>query len=159
MYAYMKRNIIYYTSRLLPYDITLVHGLNQFVDEFFTVTERTTLDKVLELSWDTPTTRWVGQLEWPQEVVSLLEVWTDSDDFMDQIVNGQDTVPVSYTHLDVYKRQESRILCAPKSQETNLSKPKPNPPCGTLPFCRRDVYHSRSAVFMERLRISCRRES
>ena len=71
---------------------SLVHGLNQFVDEFFTVTERTTLDKVLELSWDTPTTRWVGQLEWPQKVVSLLEVWTNSDDFVNQIVNGQDTI-------------------------------------------------------------------
>ena len=70
----------------------LVHSLNQFIDEFFTVTERTTLDEMLELSWDTPTTRWVGQLEWPQKVVSLLEVWTNSDDFVNQIVNGQDTI-------------------------------------------------------------------
>ncbi|CAY86763.1 EC1118_1P2_0870p [Saccharomyces cerevisiae EC1118] len=88
----MKRNIIYYTLRLLPHGIMLVHSLNQFIDEFFTVTERTTSDEMLELSWDTPTTRWVGQLEWPQKVVSLLEVWTNSDDFVNQIVNGQDTI-------------------------------------------------------------------
>lgn len=70
----------------------LVHGLDQFVDEFLTVTESTTLDKVLELSWDTPATRWVGQLEWPQKVVSLLEVRTDGDDLVNQVIDGQDTV-------------------------------------------------------------------
>ena len=69
----------------------LVHSLNQLVDELLTVTEGTTLDEVLELSWDTPTTRWVRQLEWPQEVVGLLEVWTNGNQLVDQVVNGHDT--------------------------------------------------------------------
>lgn len=61
------------------------------VDVFFSVTSRTTLDEMLELSSNTPTTRWVRKLEWPQEVGSLLEVWTNSVDFVDQIFNGFNT--------------------------------------------------------------------
>lgn len=44
-----------------------------------------------ELSWDTPTTRWVGQLEWPQEVVGLLEVWTNGVDLVDQVLHTDNT--------------------------------------------------------------------
>lgn len=47
---------------------------------------------MLEFSWDTPATVRVGQLEWPQEVVSLLEVRTDGVDFVDQVIDRQDTV-------------------------------------------------------------------
>ncbi len=88
----------------------LVHGLNQLVDELFTVTESTTLDKVLELSWNTPTTRWVRQLEWPQEVVSLLEVWTDGDDFVDQVIDGQDTELTQVGFDDSVVRQSNSLL-------------------------------------------------
>lgn len=62
------------------------------VDVFFSVTSRTTLDEVLELSSNTPATAWVRQLEWPQEVVSLLEVWTNSVDFVDQVFDRFNTV-------------------------------------------------------------------
>lgn len=62
------------------------------VDVFFSVTSRTTLDEVLELSSDTPATAWVRQLEWPQEVTSLLEVWTNSVDFVNQVLDRLDTV-------------------------------------------------------------------
>lgn len=88
----------------------LVHGLDQLVDELFTVTESTTLDKVLELSWNTPTTRWVRQLEWPQEVVSLLEVWTDGDDFVDQVIDGQDTELTQVGFDDSVVRQSNSLL-------------------------------------------------
>lgn len=57
-----------------------------------TVTKRTTLDEVLELSWDTPTTGWVREVERPEEVVSLLEVRADSVDFVDKILNADNTV-------------------------------------------------------------------
>ena len=88
----------------------LVHSLDQLIDKFLTVTEGTTLDKVLKLPWDTPTTGWVGQFEWPQEVVSLFEVWTDSYDFMNQIVYGQDTVLAQISFDDSVVGQRNSLL-------------------------------------------------
>lgn len=84
--------------------------LDESVDELLSVTSRTTLDKVLELSWDTPTTRWVGQLEWPQEVVSLLEVWTNGVDLVDQILNGDDTELTKSSLDDGVLRQWDSLL-------------------------------------------------
>lgn len=34
----------------------------------------------------------ITELEWPQEVVCLLEVWTDCEDFVDQILYTDDTI-------------------------------------------------------------------
>lgn len=106
LYIYKKLVI----DNIIQFLIRLVHGLNQFVDEFFTVTERTTLDEVLELSWNTPTTGWVGQLEWPQEVVSLLEVWTNSDDFVNQIIDRQNTVLTQVSFNDSVVGQRNSLL-------------------------------------------------
>jgi len=44
-----------------------------------------------ELSW-AETTSWVAELEWPQEVGSLLEVGTNGEDLVDQILHADDTV-------------------------------------------------------------------
>lgn len=68
----------------------LVHLLDQVVDELLSVTGVTTLDEVRELSLSETTVR-VGQLEWPQEVVDLLEVRTNSGNLVDQVLNGDDT--------------------------------------------------------------------
>ena len=38
------------------------------------------------------TTSWVGQLEWPEEVGGLLEVWSDSEDLVDEILHADDAV-------------------------------------------------------------------
>lgn len=35
---------------------------------------------------------WIRQLEWPQEVVDLLEVWSNGEDFVDDIFNADDTI-------------------------------------------------------------------
>jgi hypothetical protein len=40
----------------------------------------------------TETTSWVGELERPEEVGSLLEVGSDGEDLVDQILNADDTV-------------------------------------------------------------------
>jgi len=40
----------------------------------------------------TETTSWVVKLEWPKEVGGLLEVWTDSVDLVDEILDTDDTV-------------------------------------------------------------------
>lgn len=72
--------------------LCLVHLLDQAVDVLFSVTSSTTLNVVEELSSDTPSTVWVGESEWIQEVVGLLEVWANGVDLVDQILNGDDTV-------------------------------------------------------------------
>ena len=69
----------------------LVHGLNQVVDEVFTVTSITTFNEVTELS-ALPHVVGVGELEGPEEVVGFLEVRTDSGDFVDEVFNTDDTV-------------------------------------------------------------------
>lgn len=69
----------------------LVHLADQSVDVLFPVTGVTTFDEVLELA-STETTVGVGELEWPQEVVGLLEVGADSEDLVDEILHAHDTV-------------------------------------------------------------------
>lgn len=72
-------------------DPHLVHLLDESVDVLLTVTKITTLNEMLELA-SSETTVGVGQLEWPQEVAGLLEVGSDSVDFVDEIFNTDDTV-------------------------------------------------------------------
>jgi hypothetical protein len=69
----------------------LVHGLNQVVDELFTVTSITTFDEVTELTL-LPHVVGVGELEGPEEVVGFLEVGTNSGNFVDEIFNTDDTI-------------------------------------------------------------------
>jgi len=37
-------------------------------------------------------TKWCLQLEWPQEVVGLLEMWANGHDLMDKILDAYDVV-------------------------------------------------------------------
>jgi 2-succinyl-5-enolpyruvyl-6-hydroxy-3-cyclohexene-1-carboxylate synthase len=69
----------------------LVHGLNQVVNESLTVTSITTFNIVKELTFSPHVVR-VGELEGPEEVRSLLEVRTDSRDFVNKIFNTDDVV-------------------------------------------------------------------
>ena len=43
------------------------------------------------LSWS-ETSSWVAELEWPEEVGSLLEVGADSEDLVDEVLNADDAV-------------------------------------------------------------------
>ena len=65
---------------------------------------------MLELSWDTPAARWVGQLEWPQEVAGLLEVRTDGDDLVDQVVDRDNTELTQVSLDDGVVRQSNSLL-------------------------------------------------
>lgn len=58
---------------------SLIHLPDQSVDVLFPVTKITALDEMSELAWS-ETARWVGQLEWPQEVGCLFEVGADGED-------------------------------------------------------------------------------
>ncbi len=40
----------------------------------------------------TETASWVGELEWPEEVCGLLEVWTDGVDLVNEILHADDAV-------------------------------------------------------------------
>lgn len=87
----------------------LVHLLDQVVDELLSVTGVTTLDEVEELSGSETTVR-VGQSEWPQEVVHLLEVWTHSEDLVDQVLNGDNTVLTQSSLDDLVVRQGGSLV-------------------------------------------------
>ena len=48
------------------------------------------------MSLELESTEWGGELEWPQEVVGSLEVWSTSGDFVNETLNaGNSTVDVS----------------------------------------------------------------
>lgn len=64
---------------------------DQSIDLVLAVAEITALNVVLELS-GTETTSWVAELEWPQEVGSLLEVGSDGIDLVDQIFHADNAI-------------------------------------------------------------------
>ena len=64
---------------------------DQSVDLVLTVTKVTTLNEMSELS-GSETSSWVAKLEWPEEVGGLLEVWTNGEDLVDQILHADDAV-------------------------------------------------------------------
>lgn len=72
------------------------------------VTGVTTLDEVEELSGSETTVR-VGQVEWPQEVVDLLEVRTNGEDLVDQVLDGDDTVLAQSGLDDLVVRQSDSL--------------------------------------------------
>jgi len=68
----------------------LKHVSNQFINGFFSVTPVTTLHERMSLVAESALRR--AELERPHEVVSLLEVGTDSVELSDQILNTDDLV-------------------------------------------------------------------
>lgn len=62
-----------------------------------------------ELSSSETTVR-VRQLEWPQEVVDLLEVRTNSEDLVDQVLDGDDTAVLTQSSLDDLVVRQSNSL-------------------------------------------------
>jgi len=83
-----------YLSRKISLIIALLrcshHLLDEVVDEFFSVSEST---KSLgeSVSLDLKSSEWWGELEWPEEVVGLLEVSSTGDDFVDEVLNAVNT--------------------------------------------------------------------
>ena len=43
------------------------------------------------MSLDLESTKWRGELEWPEEVVGFLELWSTSSDFVDQVFDARNT--------------------------------------------------------------------
>jgi len=69
----------------------LVHLLDHGIDVLLTVTVVTALDEMLEFS-SVETAGGIGQLKWPEEVACLLEVGSDSEDLVDQILHADNAV-------------------------------------------------------------------
>ena len=63
------------------------------------------------MSLDFPSALRVGELEWPEEVVGLLEVRTTGDDFVDEIFNAVDTLLGKFTSDDgvIRKRKSASV--------------------------------------------------
>lgn len=83
--------------------------MNQLVDEIFSISMFTTLDKVFALL-STESTGRVGKLEWPEEVGSLFEIWSDSEDFVDQIFNTNDSVRTKGSFNDTVVRDRDSLF-------------------------------------------------
>merc|ERR1712019_312728 len=77
----------------------LDHFLQEVVDFVLSATEVSTLDKVVGLL--SPSPSWVVQLEGPQEVGSVLEVWSNSENLVDQILNT-DNSHLAHRKLEAY---------------------------------------------------------
>ena len=71
------------------YDSSSGHFLDQVVDQFISGSEGTeALDEGVSL--DLESTEWRGELEWPQEVVGFLELWSAGNDLVNEVLHAVD---------------------------------------------------------------------
>ena len=70
--------------------IASVHAVDDFVDQFFAVAPDASLVEWVSLLL--PAVSRSVKLEWPEEVVGLLEVRADGPNLVDQILNAVDAV-------------------------------------------------------------------
>ena len=69
------------------------HSGNECVNQVLSVSVGTiSLGKGVSLELES--TEWWGQLEWPQEVVGSLEVWSAGGDFVDKTLNAGDSASI-----------------------------------------------------------------
>ena len=69
----------------------LVHPPDELVDVLLPIPQITTLHKVQKLPRPEPTIR-IAELQRPQEVARLLEVWSDGVDLVNQVLHTHDAV-------------------------------------------------------------------
>merc|ERR1719217_1050260 len=79
------------TYQKLEEDMLLVHPRDQLVDLLFTVAPITTTNLAISVALALEATPWCRELEWPQEVGDLLEVWANSVDLMHKVFHPMDT--------------------------------------------------------------------
>ena len=85
-----------------------VHALNDLVDQFFTVAPDATVVEWVSLLL--PSVSWSVELDWPEEVVSLLEGWSNSPDLVDEVLNAVDTLFTEGTGDDAVVSQRNSGL-------------------------------------------------
>lgn len=74
------------------------HALDDIVDELFTVAPDTSLVEWVSLLLEA--LGWGGKLEWPEEVVGLLEVGSAGPDLVDEVLNAVDANTTEGTRND-----------------------------------------------------------
>jgi len=90
-------------------ELHLVHALSKLVDLVLAVTIVSTLDEVDALL--VHATVGAGELEGPEEVVDLLELGSDREDFVDHILDADDTgCPLDEAILDDTVRSDGKAL-------------------------------------------------
>ena len=87
----------------------LVHLADELVDVGFPVAEVTALDEVLELPCP-PAAGRVRELEWPEEVVGLLEVGANPEDFVNKVFHGEDVVFATCLFDNTIARKRNALL-------------------------------------------------
>ena len=66
------------------------HLLDHLVDKFLSVSEGS--ESLCELmSLDLPSSKWGGKLEWPDEVVDFLEIWSTGDNLVNNVLDACNT--------------------------------------------------------------------
>ena len=102
-------------------DVRSKHSLDQFVDLILSVAPDTT--SVVRVSLGGKALQRRGELEWPEEVVCLLEVGAESGDFVDEVLNTCNTVLAknSFDDLVVSQRDSGSVDLAISSLVNELS--------------------------------------
>ena len=98
------------------------HSNDQFVDLVLSVAPNTTV--VIRMSLLFEAFSWGVELEWPEEVVSFLEVWADSGNLVDKIFNACNSVLLAEGVLNdsiVGKRNSGAVNLAVASLVDKLS--------------------------------------
>merc|ERR1712137_1539780 len=75
---------------LQNFKMQLCHLLDEIVDVMLSVAIIATFGEVVRLLL--PTTSWVIELKWPEEVGNCLKVWTSSHNLVDNILNADNTL-------------------------------------------------------------------
>jgi hypothetical protein len=83
---------------LFLFFLYLNHFSEQIVDILFSVTKVTTFSEMI--SFLHPSTSWIVQLEWPQEVGNLFKVWSNSEYLMNNIFNTNDAI---FAYFQIHK--------------------------------------------------------
>jgi len=93
----MSQVTIYWS--ILDWNECSHHLLNELIDQFLSVTI-STISLGEWVSLNLKSTKWGWELEWPQEVVGFLELWTASGDLVDEVLDAVDTVLAEFTSDD-----------------------------------------------------------
>lgn len=104
-----KSNLKFLFKDVVQKKARLVHLTDEVVDELLSVTDITTFDKVEELALSV-TAVGRAEVEWPQEVGDLLEVWASGCDFVNTIFNGENIVLAKFLLDDRVVLERNTLL-------------------------------------------------
>ena len=87
----------------------LIHLSNQIIDIILPITQIASLDEMLEFP-SSEATGGTAELKRPQEVTSLLEVWSDGKDLVDEVLHAYDPILAQVGLDEGVVRQRDSLL-------------------------------------------------